>query len=264
MELIRTAADLTTAVHARRSAAADVGLVPTMGALHDGHASLIRRARNERETVVVSIFVNPKQFGPGEDLTRYPRDETRDLALCDRLGVDLVWAPSTVEFYPPGVEIRFAGARPDRRRSGRRGPARSFRGCAQRRRSAVRRGGPVGRVLRRQGRAAALPRPADGRTARAARHAGRVPHGARTRRPCPVVPQRLPHSPRNANKRGVSSWHSRRRRSSRAPGNATPPCWSRRWLARSVPRRSPRSTTPQSWTRTRSNRRPRWAVPPVP
>jgi pantoate--beta-alanine ligase len=105
MELIRTAADLTTAVHARRSAAADVGLVPTMGALHDGHASLIRRARNERETVVVSIFVNPKQFGPEEDLTRYPRDETRDLALCDRLGVDLVWAPSTDEFYPPGVEI---------------------------------------------------------------------------------------------------------------------------------------------------------------
>ena len=105
MELIRTAADLTTAVHARRSAAADVGLVPTMGALHDGHASLIRRARDERETVVVSIFVNPKQFGPEEDLTRYPRDEARDLALCDRLGVDLVWAPSTDEFYPPGVEI---------------------------------------------------------------------------------------------------------------------------------------------------------------
>ncbi|MGZ6546197.1 MAG: pantoate--beta-alanine ligase [Actinomycetota bacterium] len=105
MELIRTAADLTAAVHARRSAAADVGLVPTMGALHDGHASLIRRARNERETVVVSIFVNPKQFGPGEDLNRYPRDETRDLDLCDRLGVDLVWAPSADEFYPPGVEL---------------------------------------------------------------------------------------------------------------------------------------------------------------
>ncbi len=105
MELIRAAADLTAAVDARRSTAADVGLVPTMGALHDGHASLIRRARHQRETVVVSIFVNPKQFGPGEDLTRYPRDEARDVALCDRLGVDLVWAPSVDEFYPPGVEL---------------------------------------------------------------------------------------------------------------------------------------------------------------
>jgi pantoate--beta-alanine ligase len=105
MELIRAAADLTAAVKARRSATADVGLTPTMGALHDGHASLIRRARDERETVVVSIFVNPKQFGPGEDLNRYPRDEARDLALCDRLGVDLVWAPSEDEFYPPGVEL---------------------------------------------------------------------------------------------------------------------------------------------------------------
>ena len=105
MELIRAAADLTAAVDARRSTAADVGLVPTMGALHDGHASLIRRARHQRETVVVSIFVNPKQFGPGEDLTRYPRDEARDVALCDRLGVDLVWAPSADEFYPPGVEL---------------------------------------------------------------------------------------------------------------------------------------------------------------
>ena len=105
MELIRAAADLTAALDARRSPASDVGLVPTMGALHDGHASLIRRAREERSVVVVSIFVNPKQFGPGEDLMRYPRDEARDLALSERLGADLVWAPSVDEFYPPGLAL---------------------------------------------------------------------------------------------------------------------------------------------------------------
>ena len=105
MELIRAAADLTAAVQARRSSASDVGLVPTLGALHDGHASLIRRARAERKTVVVSIFVNPRQFGPDEDLARYPRDEARDLALSAGLGADLVWAPSVDEFYPTGVEL---------------------------------------------------------------------------------------------------------------------------------------------------------------
>jgi pantoate--beta-alanine ligase len=105
MELIRAAADLTAAVEERRSSGADVGLVPTMGALHDGHASLIRRARAERGVVVVSIFVNPRQFAPGEDLSRYPRDEARDVALSEALGADLVWAPSEEGFYPSGVEL---------------------------------------------------------------------------------------------------------------------------------------------------------------
>jgi pantoate--beta-alanine ligase len=66
---------------------------------------LIRRARSERDVVVVSIFVNPKQFGPGEDLTRYPRDERRDVDLAGSLGADIVWAPSVEAFYPPGVEV---------------------------------------------------------------------------------------------------------------------------------------------------------------
>jgi pantoate--beta-alanine ligase len=105
MELIRAAADLTAAVDERRPSGADVGLVPTMGALHDGHASLIRRARAERSVVVVSIFVNPMQFAPGEDLSRYPRDEARDVAMSEDLGADLVWAPSVDEFFPPGVEL---------------------------------------------------------------------------------------------------------------------------------------------------------------
>jgi pantoate--beta-alanine ligase len=105
VEVIRTAAELTAAVEARRRAGGEVGFVPTMGAMHEGHASLIRRARAERDSVVVSIFVNPLQFGPGEDLARYPRDEGSDVALSDMLGVDVVWAPPADEVYPPGVEL---------------------------------------------------------------------------------------------------------------------------------------------------------------
>ena len=80
------------------------GLVPTMGALHDGHASLIKRARRECEHVGVSIFVNPAQFGPAEDLAKYPRSMEKDMALLESLGVDAVWTPSTETVYPPGYQ----------------------------------------------------------------------------------------------------------------------------------------------------------------
>ncbi len=105
MELIRQAADLAAIADARRAAGERVGFVPTMGAIHDGHASLIRRARAEKGFVLVSIFVNPLQFGEAEDLERYPRDEPHDLRVCERLGVDAVWAPSVDEIYPPRVEL---------------------------------------------------------------------------------------------------------------------------------------------------------------
>ena len=105
MELIRTAAELRAATDARRAAAARVGLVPTMGAFHAGHASLITRARTHCDVVAVSIFVNPLQFGTDEDYARYPRDEDADLAACERLGVDLVWAPSVDAMYPPGLDL---------------------------------------------------------------------------------------------------------------------------------------------------------------
>jgi pantoate--beta-alanine ligase len=88
----------------RRNAHTSVGLVPTMGYLHHGHISLVRRARAENERVCASIFVNPSQFGPSEDFARYPRDLTRDTELLRECGCDLVLAPPVQEIYPPGFD----------------------------------------------------------------------------------------------------------------------------------------------------------------
>lgn len=101
MLTVKTLIDLR---RSRDSLSGRVGLVPTMGYLHEGHLSLVRRAREECEHVAVSIFVNPTQFGPQEDLSSYPRNLERDLSLLEALGVDLVWVPSAEIMYPSGYQ----------------------------------------------------------------------------------------------------------------------------------------------------------------
>jgi pantoate--beta-alanine ligase len=103
--VIRTASGLREITDQRRAAGETVGLVPTMGSLHDGHSSLMRRARSQRDLVVVSIFVNPQQFSDPRDLETYPRNEARDLRVCERAKVSAVWAPPVEEVFPPGLDL---------------------------------------------------------------------------------------------------------------------------------------------------------------
>lgn len=102
MQIIRELGDLGSALRQWREARQSVALVPTMGALHAGHMALIDAARAEADRVVASIFVNPLQFGPNEDLERYPRQEAEDMRLLQEHGCDLLWMPTADQLYPPG------------------------------------------------------------------------------------------------------------------------------------------------------------------
>ncbi|HME72920.1 MAG TPA: pantoate--beta-alanine ligase [Myxococcota bacterium] len=102
--IVRTVAELQRLADGVRAAQRRIALVPTMGALHAGHLALVGAARTRADRVWLSIFVNPTQFGPNEDFSRYPRPFEQDVALCGAAGVDLVFAPSAEEMYPPGAQ----------------------------------------------------------------------------------------------------------------------------------------------------------------
>ena len=102
MKILRSRAELRDALAGPRNRGRRIGLIPTMGYFHQGHLSLMRRAREDCEIVVVSLFVNPAQFGEGEDLNAYPRDENRDAKLAAREGVDVLWIPDVEHMYPDG------------------------------------------------------------------------------------------------------------------------------------------------------------------
>lgn len=111
MRILRTIAEVRAAIGDARAEGRSVGLVPTMGAFHEGHLSLMRAAREQTDLVVVSLFVNPTQFAPNEDLSTYPRDEARDAALAEAEGVDILFVPDPSEMYPDGfaTTIHVAG-----------------------------------------------------------------------------------------------------------------------------------------------------------
>lgn len=102
MHFVRTIAETKAILHDCRSLGHSIGLVPTMGAYHEGHLSLMRQARTDCDCVVVSLFVNPTQFGPGEDYEQYPRDLERDRELAEQIGVSVLFAPEVEEMYPRG------------------------------------------------------------------------------------------------------------------------------------------------------------------
>lgn len=125
MKIVRTVSELREAIAAARGAGASIALIPTMGALHEGHLSLVRAARAEHGFVVMSIFVNPTQFTEAADLAAYPRQEDRDAELAESAGVDLVFAPEAAELYPAGfaTTVHVGGAITETLEGAGRGPA---------------------------------------------------------------------------------------------------------------------------------------------
>ena len=193
--VLRAKAELRAALDAGAPRGRTIGLVPTMGYLHDGHLSLLRAARAECDVVVMSLFVNPTQFGPGEDLDRYPRDEERDLRLAAEAGVDLVYAPAVEEVYPDGfataVEVGGSLTEVLDGDPGRRGPE-HFRGVTTVVAKLFNTRRPRRRLLRPEGRPAGGRHPAHGPRPRLPGADRGAADRARARRPGDELAQRLP------------------------------------------------------------------------
>ena len=257
MKVARTKAELREALAGPRREGKRIGLVPTMGYFHDGHLSLMRAARQDCDVVVVSLFVNPTQFGPGEDLDAYPRDEDRDAELAALEGVDLLWMPEAGEMYPEGfattVEVGndltgVLEGDPEHR-----GPVPLPR-RHHRRRQALQLGPARRRLLRPQGRPAGPGDRADDQGPRLPHRDRRAADRPRGGRPGAQLPQRLPH--RGAARAGdrdlarPAGGRARRLRRARPPPT---PWWRPRETnfvapesSRSTWRRAPRRTSPRS------------------
>ena len=190
MQVVRTRAELRAALAA---APRPVGLVPTMGWLHDGHARSSSRARAESATTVVTIFVNPRQFNEAADFTRYPRNEARDLAICEDEGVDLVFAPPVEEVYPPGFDTRCRVGAIAEPLEGAARPG-HFDGVATVVAILFELVGAEHAYFGPEGRPAGAGHPADGARPGDPDRGRRLPDGPRAGRPRAVVAQRPPHA----------------------------------------------------------------------
>ena len=194
MRVVRTVAELRELLGPERRAGRRIGLVPTMGYFHDGHLSLMRRAREENDVVVVSLFVNPAQFGPGEDFGAYPRDEERDERLAEEEGVDVLFAPPVEEVYPEGFDtaVMVGGLTETLEGDKAQRGSEHFEGVATVVTKLFNMAQPGRRVLRAEGRAAGARDPQAGPRPR---HPGRVrglPHDPGPGRARAQLTQRLP------------------------------------------------------------------------